>query len=166
MPPRCATSCASTLPALYNLSSGTDFSILQDQVDAAGQRFVRLQQLKDGVPVPQGQISVHVGADGALLAVLGQLVAQVQAQQPSLGDGQKIVQAAISPLTSDGLVTSTARSRPRSSCPRAAMPSWPCAPPSSTPPTPKPAEALLLKSYSSGRRMARSWAATARFTMR
>ena len=93
------------LASAYNLSSGTDFSILQDQVDAAGQRFVRLQQLKDGVPVPQGQISVHVGADGALLAVLGQLVAQVQAQQPSLGDGQKIVQAAISPLTSDGLVT-------------------------------------------------------------
>jgi Zn-dependent metalloprotease len=93
------------LASAYNLSAGTDFAILSDQVNAEGQRFVRLQQIKDGVPVPQGQLSVHVGADGALLAVLGQLVAQVQAQQESPADGASTVQAAIRGLSTDGQVT-------------------------------------------------------------
>jgi Zn-dependent metalloprotease len=92
---------AGRLASVYRLPPGTDFGLLGEQTDARGQRFVRLQQLHDGVPVAGGQLAVLLAPDGAtLLALLGELAPEARAQAVR-SDGESVVRAAVARLGSD-----------------------------------------------------------------
>lgn len=85
------------LAAVYRLPPGTDFQVLSDQPDGRGGRFVRLQQLHDGVPAAGGQLAVRLGADGAVTALLGELVPEARAR-PGRSDGEALVRGALERL--------------------------------------------------------------------
>ncbi|TXH26319.1 MAG: M4 family peptidase [Elusimicrobia bacterium] len=110
------------LAGAYQLAAGTDFAVISDQIDVSGQRFVRLQQTHNGLTVPQGQLSVHVGSDGAVIAVLGQLVAQVVAQPMTAGDGDRLVRSALSSRAAGGEITVHGAIEPTIFVPRSGSP--------------------------------------------
>ena len=99
---------AGRLAAVYRLPPGTDFGLLGEQTDARGLRFVRLQQLHDGVPVSGGQLAVLIAPDGALLALLGELSPEARAQTVR-SDGESVVRAALARL-GDGVTLHSAPS--------------------------------------------------------
>ena len=96
---------AQKLAGVYQLAVGTDFVVISDQVDAQGQRFVRLQQTANGLTVPQGQLTVHVAPDGAVIAVLGQLVAQAAGQPMVATDGERTVRSALAARAANAEIT-------------------------------------------------------------
>ena len=71
----------SSLATAYRLSAMTSFAVLSDEQDASdpsGRRFVKLQQVHAGVPVVGGEIVVQAENDGAIGAVLGELVPELR----------------------------------------------------------------------------------------
>jgi Zn-dependent metalloprotease len=70
------------LATAYRLAAATSFAVLSDAVDKdpaqGGRRYVKLQQLHAGVPVVGGELVVQVESDGAIGAVLGEPVADLQ----------------------------------------------------------------------------------------
>jgi vibriolysin len=91
----------SRLAAVYRLPPGTDFQVLSDQTDPRGLRFVRLQQLHQGVPAAGGQLSALIAPDGALLALLGELVPDARAATSRSGAAE-LLSAALARLGSNG----------------------------------------------------------------
>lgn len=90
------------LAGAYQLTAGTDFEILGDQRDERGHRYVRLQQLQGGLRVARGQLTAHIGPDGTVLALLGELVPRLHQMGPSGRDGEQMVRAALAPLRASG----------------------------------------------------------------
>ena len=84
----------SKLAATYQLAAGTDLQIVSDEKHSSGFRFVRMQQLVDGVAVTHGHIAAHIAPDGAVLAILGQLVPNARATVAA-GDGAAAVKSAL-----------------------------------------------------------------------
>lgn len=73
----------SNLATAYRLSAMTTFSVLSNEKEdaqsaAAGRRFIKLQQVHAGVPVVGGELVVQVESDGAIGAVLGELVPELR----------------------------------------------------------------------------------------
>ena len=75
----------SSLATAYRLSAMTTFSVLSDEKDetqtlaaTAGRRFIKLQQVHAGVPVVGGEVVVQAESDGAIGAVLGELVPELR----------------------------------------------------------------------------------------
>lgn len=71
----------SNLATAYRLSAMTSFAVLSDEKDdsdPAGRRFIKLQQVHAGVPVVGGEIVVQAESDGAIGAVLGELVPELR----------------------------------------------------------------------------------------
>ncbi|MBL9006632.1 MAG: M4 family metallopeptidase [Myxococcales bacterium] len=110
------------LAAAYQLALGTDFTVISDQIDGSGQRFVRLQQTASGQAVPQGQLTVHVAPDGAVVAVLGQLVAQAVAQSMAGSDGERMVRSALGPQAAGGELSVHGSVEPTIFVPRSGSP--------------------------------------------
>lgn len=92
------------LSGVYRLTPGSDFAVVDDQRDERGHRYVRLQQLQGGLKVARGQLTVHIGPDGAVLALLGELVPKLHQMGPSGRDGEQAVRAAVEPRRTSGNV--------------------------------------------------------------
>ena len=87
----------SKLAATYQLTDGTDLQLVSEQKDESGFRFLRFQQTTGGTPVTQGHIAVNLGPDGAVQAILGELVPRARAVAAS-GDGRATVQSALAAI--------------------------------------------------------------------
>lgn len=87
-----------TLGHAYRLAPGTDLRLL-NQTRGSGHRWLRLQQVHQGLPVVQGHVVVQVAEDDAVVAVLGTLVPDLPdlsaAPPPAAGIARAI--AALSP---------------------------------------------------------------------
>jgi len=92
------------LAGVYGLTAGSDFEVVGDQRDERGHRYVRLQQLQGGLKVARGQLTAHIGPDGTVLALLGELVPRLHQMGPSGRDGEQAVRAAVEPLRASGSV--------------------------------------------------------------
>ena len=71
----------SSLATAYRLSAMTTFAVLSDEKDdtqTTGRRFIKLQQVHAGVPVVGGEVVVQAESDGAIGAVLGELVPELR----------------------------------------------------------------------------------------
>lgn len=71
------------LATAYRLAPQTDFRVLSEQTDEAGFHYIRLSQLHDGIPVPDGEVIFQSDRSGTLLAVIGELVPDVEATVPA-----------------------------------------------------------------------------------
>ena len=93
----------SKLGNTYQLAAGTDLKVVSDDKDEKGNRFVRFQQTADGIPVTQGRIAVQMGTDGAVQAILGELVPNARSA-PATTDGRATIQGAMTALGASNLV--------------------------------------------------------------
>lgn len=93
----------SRLAATYQLASGTDLKFVSEDKDDSGNRFVRFQQISDGIPVTQGRIAVQMGTDGAVRAILGELIPNARAVAATT-DGRATIQSALAGIGASNLV--------------------------------------------------------------
>jgi len=84
------------LAGTFELASGTDFTVLSEESSDSGgrrHRFVRLQQIVDGVAVTHGQLTAHIVV-GAVVAMLGDLLPRARVRRGA-GDGTSMVRSAL-----------------------------------------------------------------------
>jgi len=94
----------SKLSGTYQLAPGTDLQVIDEQTDHRGHRFVRLQQTVDGVAVTHGHIVAHISPDGAVLALLGELVPRARVRENG-GDGKAAVRSVLArEVSASGLI--------------------------------------------------------------
>lgn len=76
------------LAASYRLAPQTSLAVLSDSRDAAGRRFIKLQQQHTGLTVVGREVVVQVGSDGNVEAIIGSLYPELElpATSPLPGD--------------------------------------------------------------------------------
>lgn len=106
-----ATASAMVLQQLgraYRLAPGTQFATLADEADETGRRYIKLQQLHQGIPVLGRELVVQAEADGSVAAVLGELAPEltlvVADDVAKAISGADAVKAAMTRLGSRGTV--------------------------------------------------------------
>jgi len=96
----------SRLAPAYRLSAETSFSVMSEQSDEQGLRYLRLRQVQAGVPVVDGEVVVQVDRDGAILAVIGELKPDLRLVVPTEAStplaGRQAIKRALAPVAKLG----------------------------------------------------------------
>jgi bacillolysin len=88
----------------FRLAAGTDLTVLSDRTDENGLRFIKLQQLHQGVPVIGRELVVQLGKDGAVEGLHGHLQPALALAAAPAVDGRVLIDSALADLAVPGSV--------------------------------------------------------------
>lgn len=83
------------LAASYRLAAETSLTVVSDQTDELGNRYIKLQQAHAGMPVVGRQVVVQLGSDGVVEGVLGHLEPELQVQEAVALSGTEALSLAL-----------------------------------------------------------------------
>lgn len=83
------------LAASYRLAPETSLTVLSDNTDEQGNRYIKLQQVHSGMPVVGRQVVMQLGSDGLVEGVLGHLEPELQVREVVALSGSEAIAKAL-----------------------------------------------------------------------
>jgi len=85
----------------FRLSQNTDFKIVSDHIDETNHRYIKVKQLYQNMPVQKGEMVVQLDEQGSIVAMVGQLMPDLDFQNIKKQGGDNALSEQMAKLSLD-----------------------------------------------------------------